>query len=106
MRLSSAIILIDTMMGWRGRRQRGWKGVRVYNHFSVAITYMSGIGILLPPICSHAPPCTPAASQKRLSILQRFVNVKKARTEVLKLGGVLRQEDREGEVRGGERALL
>lgn len=103
MRLSSAIILIDTMMGWRGQRQRGWRGVRVYNHLSVTITYMSGIGILLPPICSHAPPCTPAASQKRLSILQRFVNVKKAR---LKVGGVLRQEDREGEVRGGERALL
>lgn len=80
-RLSSAIILIDIMMGWRGQRQLGegmvgrGKGVTFYNHFSVTITYMSGLGILLPPICSPAPPCTPAASQRRRGGLRRFVNV-------------------------------
>lgn len=36
----------------------------MYNHFSVSITYMSGLGILLPPICSHAPPCSPPASPR------------------------------------------
>lgn len=51
------------MMGWKGAEAAGWggvggngKGVTLCNHVSVTITYMSGHGILLPPICSSALP--------------------------------------------------
>lgn len=63
-RLSSAIILIDIMMGWMGAGTVEMVGreVPLYSHFSVTIIYMSGLGI-------HEWTCCPQSAPLPLPVL-------------------------------------